>query len=161
MWLVPFTLFGWFALDAILQSGRSVRSPLLAAGTVAVAILALTQIAPDGVDKLSKLVSNDLALTQDGRDQLRREVDPDCADAQAWSQWNQELGAESSAWGIGVNPNFLFVAGQDHQLGNLSWPTQLISIEIYDDIAVELRESPPARFIVHDDAYDDMALRAP
>ena len=55
----------------------------------------------------------------------------------------------------------MFVAGQDHELRNLSWPTQLISLEIYDEIAVELSETPPARFIIRDDAYDDMALRAP
>jgi hypothetical protein len=161
LWLVPATLFAWFALEAVLDSGRSLVTPIVAGGLAVVAVLFLTQIAPDGADKVSNLVSNEFAFTQDGRDQLRRDIEPTYSDAQAWSAWNQSLGAESSAWGIGVNPNFLFVAGQEHDLSTLTWPLQLISGEIYDRIAVELTSSPPRRFIVHDDAFIDMQRRAP
>lgn len=161
LWLVPFTLFGWFALAAVLDSGRSLRSPVLIVGATAVVLLALTQLGPDGLRKAERLATNDFGLTQDGRDALRRDVDRSYADAQAWSAWNQSIGDESSAWGIGVNPNFLFVAGQDHELSTLTWPTQLISVEIYDRIAGELSEDPPARFIVHADAFADMELRSP
>lgn len=161
LWLAPFTLFGWFALDAILENGRPWPDARVLAGLAIVAVLALTQLGPEGIDKVTTMASNDFAVTQEGRDEIRRELDATYADAQVWSAWNQQLGAESSAWALGVSPNFLFVAGQDHDFSTLAWPTQLISVEIYDRIADELAQSPPARLIVHDDALDDMALRAP
>lgn len=161
LWTVPFAVVGWYALDAVVASGRSWRDPLVAAGAALVVVLAVTQLGPDGFDKVERMATNDLALTQDGRDSLRREIDPDYAAAQAWADWNRSLGRSDSAWGIGVKPSFLFVAGQDHELRHLSWPVQLITEELYAEMADDLLVQPPERFIVHDDAYPDMELRAP
>ncbi|MEM7288281.1 MAG: hypothetical protein AAF480_18180 [Actinomycetota bacterium] len=161
LWTVPFAVMAWYALDVIVTSGRSWREPLLAAGAGVVVLLALSQLGPDGIEKVERMATNDLALTQDGRDSLRQEIDPDYGAAQAWAAWNTTMGASDSAWGIGVKPSFLFVAGQEHQLRHLSWPVQLITEEIYGEMADDLLEQPPERFIVHDDAFDDMDLRAP
>ena len=161
LWTVPFAVVAWYALDVIVTSGRSWREPLLAGGAAVVVLLALTQLGPDGFDKVERMATNDLALTQDGRDSLRREIEPDYAAAQAWAEWNESIGSSDSAWGIGVKPTFLFVAGQDHQLRHLSWPVQLISEEIYGEMAEDLLDQPPERFIVHEDAVSDMELRAP
>ncbi|MGI9621835.1 MAG: hypothetical protein ACR2PK_03280, partial [Acidimicrobiales bacterium] len=161
LWLVPMTLLGWFALEAILDSDRGPRDGAVLGGCAVVLLLLFAQVATEGVDKVTTLARNDFGLTAEGRDNIRSDIDPTYADALAWAHWNDELGSDAAAWSISASPAFLFVAGQDHHLPLLTWPILYVREQDWQRIDEELLADPPARLLLAADANEMMALRSP
>ncbi len=157
LFLGPVALLGWLGLDALLSEGRR-----LALGIVVVSLLVgASQLGPDLIDRGVLLATNELGLTSEGRSELRTDLDPDHALAEAYAEWVRTNDHGDRGWALGATLETLHAAEQDHAVPIIGFAPLLLRPDDWATINRSLDTDPPDTIVLDENTRADLLARSP
>ena len=148
--MLPIGLLAAFGLDAIAahRAASGPKRPTLLAAAAFLALLAVAIPAERFAVSVKRLVTNRLALTAGGREQLRRAADPTYAQISAEVDAARSvIGPVSTVYVLG-NPLYYDRLGATQAIPINGWATEQITPRIWTELIRELEVTRPRLILV-------------